>query len=346
MRLKRLAYIKTVRSKGRTYYYFDTGTTDARGKPVYNRLPDKADHRFGSVYAAMLGHRTRRALDILTVPKLVEMYQASTQFQSLAPATQKLYRIYQGRFAEQLPSAPANGIERKDMVALFDKMADTPGAANMLLASVAALYRWGRRGEHVSNRPCDDIDPNEIGEHEPWPEALLAAGLKSEDRIIRLSVHVLYYTAQRISDAVLMTWSKVGAEEVEVVQVKTGKELNIPLHPDLASALPSRGADTDRVLMDDNGKPFSTARLRGIIQRWAAGKGHKIVPHGLRKNAVNSLLECGCTVAETAAVSGQSMLIVEHYAKKRNQAKLARRAMSKWRGTDEEQGNQLENRCE
>jgi hypothetical protein len=45
---------------------------------------------------------------------------------------------------------------------------------------------------------------------------------------------------------------------------------------------------------------------------------------------VNALLECGCSAAETAAISGQTLQLVEHYAKKRDQRKLASAAILKW----------------
>ncbi len=342
MRFKSLAYIKAVRSRGKLYLYFDTGLRE-NGKPVYRRLPDKSDLTFGSVYATLLGHRTRRGLDVLTVPKLVALYQASPQFLKLASATQKLYKLYQGKFVEAYDSAPANEIERKDLIRIFDKMAATPGAANMMLASVGALYRWGRRGSLVTNRPTDDIDVNELGEHEPWPDDLLDDALACDAPIVRLGVHLLYFTAQRILDVVNMRWDQVSDDSVTVIQVKTRKELTIALHPALSRALAPLDRSSKRILVDAKGRSFTTDRLRAVVQKWAAVRGHKVVPHGLRKNAVNALLECGCTVAETAAISGQTLQMVEHYAKKRDQTKLARVAMGKWGRTDSETANQLEN---
>jgi integrase len=55
-----------------------------------------------------------------------------------------------------------------------------------------------------------------------------------------------------------------------------------------------------------------------------------LVPHGLRKNAVNALLEAGCSAAMVSAITGQTMQIVEQYALKRNNRKLAKTAMGKW----------------
>ncbi|HKR17619.1 site-specific integrase [Rhizorhapis sp.] len=338
-----MPYTKTVRSKGKVYVYFDTGEKDQRGNIIYKPLPPQSDAKFGTVYAAMLGHRSRHSMpSVLTAAELVGKYQASAQFARLAASTQKLYRIYQGRFVTMLPTAPAGEIERSDIVALFDRMGGTPGAANMLIASVSALYRWGRRGGLVANRPTDDIDPNELGEHEPWPQELLNAALASDDDTLRLAVHLLYYTAQRIGDVAAMRWSMISDGVITMRQQKTRKDMIIPLHPALVRELDRHSRDLRTILLN-GGKAFNESSLRRLIQNWAKEQGQKIVPHGLRKNAVNALLEEGCTVAQTAAISGQSMQMVEHYAKLRNQASLARSAMKLWSGTESESSNRMEN---
>ena len=56
----------------------------------------------------------------------------------------------------------------------------------------------------------------------------------------------------------------------------------------------------------------------------------RLVFHGLRKSVVVFLLEAGCTDAETAAITGQSRDMVEHYAKQVNQKRLAATAILKW----------------
>ena len=66
-----------------------------------------------------------------------------------------------------------------------------------------------------------------------------------------------------------------------------------------------------------------------------------LVFHGLRKSAVVFLLEAGCTDAEVSAITGQSRAMVEHYARRVNQQRLAAAAVLKWEavadgGTGEE----------
>lgn len=51
---------------------------------------------------------------------------------------------------------------------------------------------------------------------------------------------------------------------------------------------------------------------------------------GLRKSAVVMMLEAGCSEAETASVTGQTLAMVAHYGKQVNQSHLAAAAILKW----------------
>ncbi|MDF0543376.1 tyrosine-type recombinase/integrase [Sphingobium sp. H39-3-25] len=261
--------------------------------------------------------------------RLFDLYMDSAQFQKLRPSSQRQYQMYLGQFADNLGPAPASQLERKDVLLLLDKRARTAGAANMLLAIGRAVWSWGRKRGHVSNNPFDGIDAMDMGEHQPWPDALVKQALESDDGRIRLVVHLLYYTAQRIGDVAALAWRDIDGDKIVMTQQKTGKTLVIPMHADLAAEL----ARHPRSLATILNVPLTKSGLHTIrkpLQDYAAARGHKVVPHGLRKNAVNALLEAGCSAAETAAISGQSLQMVEHYSKGRSQAKLGRSAILKW----------------
>lgn len=328
-----MPYLKRVRARGKVYGYFDTGKRDDRGRRIYTPLGLLAAPEFGARYAACLGHRTRRAAvsEAMTTRRLLDLYQRSEQYRTRAASTRRVYDIYLGKFVEKLPTAPAGEVERRDVMLLIDSMADRPAAANLMLGAIRALYAWGRKREHVANNPCAEIDIMEVGSHAAWPENLVEQALADEDEVIRLSVHLLYFTAQRIGDVCRMRWSDIGTGGISVTQQKTGKALMIPIHSRLRTALdlaPKRGLT---ILTDKTGRLMPDERLRRAIRVWASSRTDlKIVPHGLRKNAVSALLEYGCTVAETAAISGQSLPMVEYYARSRNQQKLAHAAILKW----------------
>lgn len=151
------------------------------------------------------------------------------------------------------------------------------------------------------------------------------------DRLIRLAVHMLYFTGQRIGDTLKMRWGDIDADGlVYVKQQKTGKEVWIPAHQDLQAQLdqtPKRGL---WIICDDEGRRITVPRMRDLLQSFTLAQGVKTVPHGLRKNAVNALLEAGCTVAEVAAITGQTLQVIEHYAARVNRKKMGKAAILKW----------------
>lgn len=329
-----LLYVKRVKAKGHTYQYFDTGTRTAAGKPIYSRLPALTDPGFGAAYGAALAARTKRQniAEQLTLPTLVDLYERSSEFRRLSDSTQRTYGVYLRELERQLDVAPAAELERRDVYALLDKMGERSGAANMLLCVTRALYAWARKREYLDVDPCAGLEMREKADYQPWSEEILSAALASTNELVRVSTALLYYTAQRIGDVCCMRWGDIRADRIVLRQQKTGKELEIPLHADLRKILADVPKRSLSIITHPDGQPANDNAVRYHLQKFAADLGSHVVPHGLRKNAVIALLEAGCSVAETAAISGQSLRIVEHYAKQRNQKKLASAAILKWEG--------------
>lgn len=334
MALKTLPYVKYVKARGRDYWYFDTGVLSDAGKPIYKRLPHLKDPSFGASYASFVAGRTRRAniADYMTVEKLVDLFENSPQFKALAAGSRKNYSIHLRKIKALVGKAPVNELEPRDITRMMDELSKTPGTANMILSVTGALYKWGRQRHHVARHvnPVQDIKPFELGSHEPWPDNVLQDALASKDDRVRLSAHLLYYTAQRIGDVCRMRWSDIKGNSITVLQDKTDKPLDIFLHSALAAELartPRRGMT---ILTNWKGAPIGDQRIRMALKEHCAAYGLNLVPHGIRKNAVIALLEAGCTVAETASVSGQSFNMVEYYAKLRDQKWLSSAAILKW----------------
>jgi integrase len=330
-------HVRKKTAKGRTYYYFDTGQKDEQGRPVLKRLPDIQDHpAFGIALAGAYRVKSMRAkgpdAKALTVAMLVDLYQKSPQFRSRAEGTRVSYNHYLKQIVDEMGEAPADDVRRADAALLMDKRGKTPAAANQIVRVLGALYAWGRRREHVTARPTDELELNRIGEHEPWPEWLVDEALASDDQLVSLAVHLLYFTAQRIGDTLRMRWSDIHGPRIAVKQEKGRQPLEIALHQNLGSkleAVPKRGLT---ILARPDGRPYGYHAVLNRLKAFAAEHQVKAVPHGLRKNAVNALLEAGCSTWEVQAVSGQSPQIIEHYAKKRNKTKLGDAAILRWQG--------------
>lgn len=315
-------------AKGRTYYYFDTGQRE-HGKPILKRLPDIRDPDFGRMLSAAQSGRTRRGnvKGVLTIARLADLYEKSPDFRNLADATRRSYELNLDKARKRLGIAPADELKPSDVRIVVDEMADQTGAANQFVRVLGSLYAWGRKRGHVTAEPVKGVALFAQDPHEPWPEWLLNEALN--DEAVRLPVALLYYTAQRIGDVCRMRWSDVREGVITVKQEKTGKTLAIPFHAELAKLLAVAPKEGLTILARD-GQPVRYGYLLGKLQAWAKQRGVHVVPHGLRKNAVIALLEVGCSVAETSAISGQTLGLVEHYAKQRDQAKLASAAILRW----------------
>lgn len=330
--MRGLEFVKKVKAKGRTYYYFNTGKM-LNGKLVYAKLPDIKSPQFGATYATMRGHRNRTPDEAdadLTYLGLVDLYEKSPKFRGLAASSQSNYRTYLMRVDALLPNAPANEISRGDVIRMMDSMADKPSAANMVVRALGSLYKWGRDRGHVTADPTRDVPLFDEGEHQPWPEWLVEKALEADDQRVRLSVAMLYYTAQRIGDVCAMRWSDIRDGALTIAQQKTGKAMHIPIHDDLRRVLDETPRTGLTIIAHENGRTLNRQTVRKWLQAFAADFGADVVAHGLRKNAVNALLGAGCSIAETSAISGQSLQMVEHYAKARDTRKLSSAAILKW----------------
>lgn len=329
------AYVHRKRAKGRVYLYFDTGQKTPSGKPVRVRLPDYRDPSFFRAYSALRDRREQRfnaPIQVLTVPAFCEAFRSSPRFRSKAKSTQASYETYLRVIEDQLDTFLALDVRPKDVAALHAKLGKRPGAANQCVRVLSALYAWGKSPTIglVSHNPAEGIELFEGGEHEPWPLSLLSSALASKDPQVRIPVALLYYTGQRIGDVCAMRWSDIRDGVLYVTQQKTGIELEIPLHADLVAILAGLPKGLTTIVAKPNGTRYHDTTVRDWLKAFAAGHGHDVVPHGLRKNAVIALLEADCSVAEVSSITGQSLQMVEHYAKKRNRAKLARGAVLKW----------------
>lgn len=331
-------HIKRVTAKGKVYFYFDTGLTapDKNGKDqkVYVRLPDVRAPNFGDRLAAAQAARTKReaAQMMMTVKRMADLYQESREWRALATNTQDLYAIYLSDVVRYLGDAPAHDVIPSDVERMLDLMGDRPGAANAAKRVLGALFAWGRKRSHVGQaaRPTEGVKPIKAGEHLPWPDNVLEDALNGKDKRLRLATHLLLYTGQRIGDVMAMRWSDIKDGIIHVRQQKTGKELSIPLHTALADELARTPRKGMTIITNRLGQPMTDQTIRRYVKAHGRKYGLDIVPHGLRKNAVIALLEAGCSVAETAAITGQTYGMVERYARKINQARMAGAAILKW----------------
>lgn len=327
-------YVREKKAKGRSYFYFDLGKADD-GRRVLTPLPHIKDPRFGDCLARAKATRTNRKNreDILTLDGLIRSYERSPEYRSKAEATKRNYSTYLARANSMIRSGsgespPARAIDKPDVLRLRDNLADSPGAANQTVRAIGALYKWAEDRHGLKLNPAHGVKLFKASPHEPWAEALLEEAII--DPQVGMAVALLYFTGQRLDDTIKMKWSDVKGNTMAVFNQKKDKHVQVPILPELATMLAAQEKTAITILTNTNGRPWKQGGLRTKLQAWAKERGHKVVPHGLRKNAVISLLEAGCTNAEVQGITDQSPTMVEYYGKRSNKLRLGQAAIIKF----------------
>ena len=328
-------HVRRVRNRtGREYLIFQKhrGTSRASGP---QRLPDNpSSPEFWNAYAVACGLPPPR-VNPQSFRALDTAWEASPEWQALSPGTKREWSRHRRRILEAWGELEVRGLQPKHVLGLRDGYADRPATANNMLRCLSSMLGWSVPRDWRPDNPCREVPPLKGGEaYAPWPWEVIQAAerdLKAKGREdLWWAVALALYTGQRLGDCLAMKWSAISGGTIWVKQGKTGKELTIPVHKTLGAVLEAVPRRAVNVLTSSAGTPW-----RGFQASWARFRPQAVaeaglVFHGLRKSAVVTLLEAGCSEAETAAVTGQSLAMVAHYARGVNQGKLAASAVLKW----------------
>ena len=138
----RLRHVKRVRAKGK-YYWYHRVTRD--------RLPDDREDRAARVLdinRTLKG--TARKIALGSLDDVARQYKKSPEFTRLRDQTRHEYLIYLGILTATWGAQPIATIERKHILALRDKYAETPARPTRLSPSCVSSWpsRWiGITGE-------------------------------------------------------------------------------------------------------------------------------------------------------------------------------------------------------
>ncbi len=301
------------------------------------RLPDpytqpdafirKRDH------LARIATKTEGAQRAGTFGAMVKIYMTMPAFTDLRPNSRRSYARYLERLVVTYGDAPLQEIDREDVQSrVMDANADTQGAANLMLYAMRAVFKFASKRVKGLTDPTAGIEIYAAkGEHEPWPDDMLAAALSSKDDCFRRAVALHYYTGQRTGDACAMAWNAISGDAISVKQEKTDEPLRLTMHPGLQSELATTPKTAIVILTNKRGQALTPGTFYKWCVEFGAGYGLRRTPHGLRKNAVNAIIEAEGTPFEVMSVTGhRSLAMVQHYASRRNQPNINKVAMNKW----------------
>jgi integrase len=241
---------------------------------------------------------------------LIADYYGSVEYANLKPSSKKLYRYALEPLREQHGHRPLQTMTRDNLVGIIERLgARAPGMANLTRAVLQKMLKVALdRGQIPTNPLAHKVTAYKSGSHHTWTDAELAQfearwPLGSRQR---LAYALLFYTGQRSGDVVRMRRADIAAGSIRVVQEKTGVELSIQIHPDLADALKAGPANGLNLIGDGYGRPIKRAALSHLMRQAirAAGLPARCVPHGIRKATLRTMAEHGASAKQLAAVSG------------------------------------------
>ena len=271
-----------------------------------------------------------------TLRALAVSYFASPAFRATRPSTQYSYRNVIDRLCAEHGDKRVALLQRDHVVKLLARAA-TAVAANKLRSSLRALMQHAVEIGMRADDPARDIRRVPGGKsdgYHSWTEAEIEQFERRHPigSRARLAFALLLYTGQRRSDVVRMGRQHLSDGAICVRQVKTGREVWIPVHDALAPIL--AGASSNMTfLLTDQGKPYTMAGFGNWFRRQCREAGLRgCSAHGLRKAAARRLAEAGCSTHEIAAITGHASLKeVARYTEAADRKRLAQSAMAKAR---------------
>jgi integrase len=270
-----------------------------------------------------------------TMLALALSYFASPAFRTLRPTTQRAYRGTIDRLCRDHGDKRAADLRREHIIKLMAARVGQPGAANALRMALRVMMKHAVDIGLRADDPTRDVKAIRVrtsGYHS-WTDAEIERFERHHPvgSRARLALALLLYSGQRRGDVIRMGPQHVRNGVLAVKQEKTGAELAIPVHPDLAIAIKSAPSRHLTFLMTRYGGPFTATAFSNWFRDQCdeAGLPH-CSAHGLRKAAARRLAEAGCTPHEIGAITGHASLAeLTRYTRAVDQRRLAEAAMAK-----------------
>jgi integrase len=260
-----------------------------------------------------------------TIEALIRAYYAGAEYKALAPRGQRVRRLVLDRFRIEHGAKRADKLEPRHLMAIRDRMAATPEAANALLKYLRVVWAFAgpprnlvasdptRAVRYLASRSPDGFRQWSLDDVAAF-EAHWPIGSKP-----RLALALLLYTGQRRSDVIrlgrqhLRADATTGSVSLVFTQVKNAQRkpvrLSLPVIAELQRAIDACPNAGLTFLESDRGGAFTDDGFGNAFRRWATAAGlTKCSPHGLRKAAAARLAELGATAHEIAAVTGHRTL--------------------------------------
>ena len=260
-----------------------------------------------------------------TVQAILDAYQASSDFDALAPRTRsdyrKLLRVIEAEFGDFPLKAYEDRRTRGEFMAWRDRLAiKSRRQADYAFAVFARINSWAFNRGLVPINPCERAGKvyRANRSENVWTDADETAFLAKAPAHLHLALILALWTGQRQGDLLKITWAAYDGQQIRLRQRKTKVPVVVPVGAPLKAALdaaktklaaiPEGKPRPLTILATENGTSWTESGFRASWRKACAKAGVVGVTfHDLRGTAVTRLALAGCTAPEIATITGHSL---------------------------------------
>lgn len=266
---------------------------------------------------------------------VVRLYMASTNFTELSEGTQELWgrELRLAAHPDSLGSLSISEVRPKLVQAFLDGISDRPAKQLAALSALKALEKWAIVRDLLPRQITLGVETKELkGGNIPWTQEQVELAEKHARWDLARAVTLGANTGQRGSDLVRMGWGDIetfdGVKGISVKQVKTGREVWIPITSTLAAAMATWERKPGPILTKQDGRPWTREDLtmawclhrnsnRDLEELLYLGpnRDQPARLHGLRGFACVQLLRAGANTRQISDMVGMSEPMVGKYTR-------------------------------
>ncbi|MCB2056740.1 MAG: tyrosine-type recombinase/integrase [Novosphingobium sp.] len=311
-----------------------------KGLPSRYVTGEYGSKAFQAAYEAALKgeqHRGERHVgaDYGTFEWLIRHYLRTPDWQKLRPTSRYPLSKELDRFRRAHGHRLVVDLRREHVEILIAEKAATPAAANKLLKLFRRLCRFAIRRNLIAADPTQGVSryrTNPDGFH-TWTDAEIdtfEAHHGANSKAV-LALRLMLYTGAARQDVARLGWQNTKGSRIQYRRLKTGGEVDLPIHPDLLDVLDQVPRDQMMFVTHTGGRPYKPESFGNWFRDQCRAAGlPECAPHGLRKAGATRLANAGATEFEIMAFLGhKSPREAATYTSKANRARLGDSAMEK-----------------
>lgn len=251
-----------------------------------------------------------------TLAGLIRAFEQTAKWRNLADSTRKEYRrvftFWEGKFGKVPLAALEGKLFRQTVSKWHDEFSATkPREADNRVTILARVLSWGAKDGPLKTNALDGFERTYRSDRSEkiWLPEHVQAFMAVASQPMQLALMLALHTGQRQADIRKMAWTNYANGRITIRQGKGRRLVSIPCTAALRTTLDGLQRRGAVILTTKSGTAYEK---RYFARQWdEAFKASGIVDdlhfHDLRGTAVTMLFEAGCTVAETASITGHTL---------------------------------------